>query len=61
LGQFKEEFDLIKGAAIGTLLGNVQEMVKQSCPAIAPHVEQAIESATAKLGGHPLPDSEREE
>ena len=60
LGQFKEEFDMIKGAVIATLMSNVREMVKQSWPGIAQQVEKAIDSATAKLGGHPLTNGEQE-
>jgi len=61
VGQFKEEFDLLKGAAIGALLNTVREMATQSWPAIAPQVEKAIDSATAKVSGHPRTNGERQE
>jgi ElaB/YqjD/DUF883 family membrane-anchored ribosome-binding protein len=60
LGQFKEEFDMLKGAVIAALMSNVREIAKQSWPGIAPQVEKAIDSATAKLGGHPLTNGEQE-
>ena len=61
LGQFKEEFDLIKSAAMAAVMNTMREMVKQSWPAIAPQVEKAIDSATAKLGAHPLPEGKPEQ
>jgi len=61
LGQFREELDIIKGAAIAALMSSVRDMVKQSMPRIAPQLKKAIDSATAKLGGQPLSDREYEE
>jgi len=61
LGQFREELDIIKGAAIAALMSSVRDMVKQSMPRIAPQLKKAIDSATAKLGGQPLTDREYEE
>ena len=60
LGQFKEEFDMIKGAVIAALMSSVRDMVKESLPRIAPQLGKAIDSATAKLGGQPLTDGEYE-
>jgi hypothetical protein len=51
---------MLKGTAISALLSNVQAMVKQSWPAIAPQVEQTIKHITEKVGGHPLPDREEQ-
>jgi ElaB/YqjD/DUF883 family membrane-anchored ribosome-binding protein len=60
LGQFKEEFDMVKGAIISTLMSNVRDMVKESLPGIAPQLEKAIDSAATKLGAQPLDDGNRE-
>jgi hypothetical protein len=61
LGQFREEFDMLKGAIIVALMSPVRELVKQSLPGMAPQLEQAIESATAKLGGQPFTAREPKE
>jgi len=58
LGQFREEFDMIKGAVIGALMSNLRDMIKESIPRIAPQLEKAINSATTKLGAQPLDDAE---
>jgi hypothetical protein len=51
---------MLTGAVIVALMRNVRDMAKQSLPGIAPQLEKAIESATAKLGGHPHTDGEEE-
>jgi hypothetical protein len=58
LGQFKEEFDIIKGAVIGALMSNVRDVIKESMPNLAPQIEKAINSATAKLGAQPGGEAE---
>ncbi|HKA52470.1 MAG TPA: hypothetical protein VKJ47_02300 [Candidatus Binatia bacterium] len=58
LGQFREEIDMIKGALIAALMSGVRDMVRESLPRIAPQLEKAIDSATAKLGGQPLTGAE---
>jgi len=50
LGPFQEEWDALKGVALGTLMGTLRTMVRQHMPAAAPKLEQAINSASAKLG-----------
>ena len=57
-GQFQEEWDTLKGIAVGTLMGSLQTMVRQHLPAMAPKIEQAIKSASAKLGAEPIDLSE---
>jgi len=42
LGQFDDEIDLIKGAAIGMVIGIVRDLVKQAVPAISPYFDQAL-------------------
>src|SRR5262249_1553793 len=53
LNQFKEEFDMVKGALMGVLVGSVRDMVKESLPGLAPQLEKAIDSAATKLGAKP--------
>jgi ElaB/YqjD/DUF883 family membrane-anchored ribosome-binding protein len=60
LGQFSEEIDMIKGAIIAALMSSVRDMVKESLPRIAPQLGKAIDRATEKLGGQPLPDGAHE-
>jgi len=54
LGPFQEEWDALKGVALGTLMGTLRTMVRQHMPAVAPKLEQAINSASAKLGAEPV-------
>jgi hypothetical protein len=55
VGKFDEELGKIKGLVIGAVLGLVRDFAKQALPpALAPHVEEVMDSATAKLGGQPL-------
>ena len=58
LGQFQEEFDVIKGAIIGTMMGTLREMVRQNMPSVAPTLEKVITSASHKLGAEPVEPSE---
>jgi ElaB/YqjD/DUF883 family membrane-anchored ribosome-binding protein len=52
--QFQEEWDALKGIAVGTLMGTLRSMVRQHMPSVAPKLEQAINSASAKLGAEPI-------
>lgn len=54
LGPFQEEWDSLKGVALGTLMGTLRTMVRQHMPTVAPKLEQAINSASAKLGAEPI-------
>jgi len=54
LGPFQEEWDALKGVALGTLMGTLRTMVRQHMPTVAPKLEQAINSASAKLGAEPI-------
>jgi ElaB/YqjD/DUF883 family membrane-anchored ribosome-binding protein len=58
LGQFQEEFDIIKSAIIGTMMGTLREMVRQNMPRVAPTLEKAIDSASHKLGAEPIEPSQ---
>ncbi|MGH7966394.1 MAG: hypothetical protein ACRERD_31975 [Candidatus Binatia bacterium] len=42
LDQFENEINLIKGAAVGTLIGVIRDMVKQAVPAITPYFDKAL-------------------
>jgi hypothetical protein len=57
LGQFQEEFDIIKGAIIGTVMGTLREMIRQNMPRVAPQLEKAINSASHKMGAEPIEPS----
>jgi hypothetical protein len=54
LGPFQEEWDALKGVALGTLMGTLRTMVRQHMPTVAPKLEQAINSVSAKLGAEPI-------
>lgn len=53
-GPFQAEWDALKGIAVGTLMGTLRSMVRQHMPSVAPKLEQAITSASAKLGAEPI-------
>jgi uncharacterized protein YjbJ (UPF0337 family) len=57
LPNFQQEIDMLKGAAIGTLMGTLREMIRQNMPSVAPHLEKVINSASAKLGAEPIDPS----
>jgi hypothetical protein len=64
LGQFQEEFNLVKSAIIGTMMGTVREMIRQNMPAVAPTLEKAVTSASRKMGAEPIepsPDRQKTE
>jgi uncharacterized protein YjbJ (UPF0337 family) len=57
LGQFQEEFNIIKSAIIGTMMGALREMIRQNMPNVAPTLEKAVNSASRKLGAEPIDPS----
>jgi len=57
LGQFQDEFNMVKGAVISTIMGAVREMIRQNIPSVAPKLEKVINSASQKLGGEPIEPS----
>jgi ElaB/YqjD/DUF883 family membrane-anchored ribosome-binding protein len=57
LGQFQDEFDIIKGAIVGTIMGTLREMIRQNMPNVAPTLEKAINSASRKMGAEPIEPS----
>ena len=59
--QFQEEWDALKGIAIGTLMGTLRAMIRQHMPSVAPKLEQAINSASTKLGAEPIDFSETQQ
>jgi hypothetical protein len=50
LDQLKDEIAMIKVAAVGALISIIREMVKQSVPTLAPHIERT----RSQRGGQPL-------
>jgi ElaB/YqjD/DUF883 family membrane-anchored ribosome-binding protein len=52
--QFEGEIEQVKEVAIGAAMGLVRDLVKQSLPQLAPHIEQVMNSATTKMGGKPI-------
>ncbi len=57
IGQFHEEFDIVKGAVLGVVVGILREMIRQSMPSVAPTLEKVIQSAARKLGVEPVAQS----
>jgi ElaB/YqjD/DUF883 family membrane-anchored ribosome-binding protein len=55
--QFKEEFDILKGALIAVVMHSVREMVKENLPSVASQFGYAIDSATKKLGARPIAET----
>jgi ElaB/YqjD/DUF883 family membrane-anchored ribosome-binding protein len=57
LGQFQEEFDLAKGvvagAVISTVMGTLQEMIRQNIPSMASHFDKVVNRVTKKWGAEP--------
>jgi ElaB/YqjD/DUF883 family membrane-anchored ribosome-binding protein len=58
LSQFKDEFDILKGALIGVVMHSVRELVKENLPSVASQFERAIDGATKKLGAQPLTETQ---
>jgi ElaB/YqjD/DUF883 family membrane-anchored ribosome-binding protein len=58
LGQFREEFDIIKGAVVGSLMNNLRDVIKENLPSIAPQLEKVSNSAKTKMGAQPSDSSE---
>jgi hypothetical protein len=55
LGRFDDELSQVKALVIGALMGFVRDLAKESLPpALAPQIEQIMDSTTAKLGGKPV-------
>jgi ElaB/YqjD/DUF883 family membrane-anchored ribosome-binding protein len=55
LDQFSGELRTLRSAAIGMLVGVVRDMLKRAVPAMAPHLDKALNSVATKLGGEPIP------
>jgi len=52
---FGTEITMLKGLAIGTVLGVVRDMITQSVPEqMQPQLADVMDSITAKLGGKPI-------
>jgi uncharacterized protein YjbJ (UPF0337 family) len=57
LGQLQEEFAITKGvvtgAVISTVIGTLQEMIRQNIPSIASHFDKAVSRVAKKWGVEP--------
>jgi len=57
LGQFQEEFDIAKGVVTGaimsTVMGTLQEMIRQNIPSMASHFDKAVHRVAKKWGVEP--------
>jgi hypothetical protein len=55
LHTFDDEIERVKEVAIGAAMGMLRDLAKQSLPKLAPQIDEVMDSATAKLGGQPMP------
>jgi ElaB/YqjD/DUF883 family membrane-anchored ribosome-binding protein len=53
-GTFDEEIQMVKGLAIGVAAGLLRDGLKEAMPSLAAELDQVVNSATRKLGGHPI-------
>jgi ElaB/YqjD/DUF883 family membrane-anchored ribosome-binding protein len=57
LGQFQEEFDMVKsvatGAVMSTVVGTLQELIRQNIPSMAPRFDEAAKRIATKWGAEP--------
>jgi ElaB/YqjD/DUF883 family membrane-anchored ribosome-binding protein len=52
---FQPELTMLKGVAVGTLLGLVRDYVNESAPeGLRPKIKELVDNVTVKLGGEPL-------
>ncbi len=58
--QFDPEIENVKQVAIGAAVGWLRDLAKESFPQLAPHIDEVMNSASAKLGGKPIHESMRE-
>lgn len=60
-GAFEKELSLLKGLAVGAVLGVVRDMALRSVSGHAEHyLETAIDGVTRRLGGQPVPRTKPE-
>jgi len=52
--QFSDEINKVKGLAIGAAVSALRDLAKQQLPALAPQIDEVMNSATTKLGGEPI-------
>jgi hypothetical protein len=57
LGQFQEEFDVVKnvvtGAVMSTVMGTLKEMIRQNIPSMASQFDKAANRIAKKWGAEP--------
>lgn len=54
LGQFHEEIAMVKGMAIGYVMGLVRDSMKEAVPRLASQIGEVMNSVTTKLGSKPV-------
>jgi hypothetical protein len=52
--EFEPEIRAAKEVAIGAAVGLARDVLKESLPQLAPHVDEIMNSVTSKLGGRPI-------
>jgi uncharacterized protein YjbJ (UPF0337 family) len=54
-GRFQEEFDTLKGLALGYLFGAIRDVIQENAPQMAEQVGNVMDNITTKFGGKPMP------
>jgi len=55
MAEFDDEIQQVKGLAVGAAIGILRDLAKEALPpALAPQVEQIMDSVASKLGGKPV-------
>jgi hypothetical protein len=57
LEKFQPEINQLKGLAVGYLMGQVRDSIKQSVPQYAEQIDNVIDRFTTRLGGEVVPES----
>jgi ElaB/YqjD/DUF883 family membrane-anchored ribosome-binding protein len=64
LGQFQEEFDAVKGvitgAVMSTVVGTLQELIRQNIPSMASYFDKAAKQVAKKWGAEPTEQETQE-
>ncbi|OAI50200.1 hypothetical protein AYO44_05885 [Planctomycetaceae bacterium SCGC AG-212-F19] len=54
LDRFEEEIDMVKGIAVGYVMGLVRDSIKDSVPQLATQIDDVMNRFTTKLGSKPV-------
>lgn len=58
MARFGDEIETVESAAIGAMMGLARDWLSKELPSLAPQLKRAMDSATSKLGGEPIPSSQ---